>query len=450
MKYISRYIAVPLYDLKNGHYAGRIFGDLKRSQYLSAETIRERQLASVRDIVTYAFEHSPFYRRRLDKAGMSPRDIRSLEDLAGIPVLTKDDIRANLNDMISDEYSKESLRRKRTGGSTSVPLQIYVNPAAWARKLAATRRHNQWAGHRPGDKMAAIWGDTDRKYSVKERLVNYLVTRTIYLDTLKLDEPYMHSFIETVRRYRPRILMGHAHSLYIFACFVGDNSVTDLPFRSIISTSEILYDHERVRIEEVFGPILFNRYGCEELSIIASECEQHSGLHINAEGLYVEVPDGDESHPGNLIITDLWNQGMPLIRYEVGDRATTSHGPCPCGRGLPRLGKIYGRTADFLYTPEGKMLSGISVLDTFTIHIPGFKQVQIIQDRIDKLDFLVVRGEGFDDDSMRLLAEQVPKFFGPAMQYSVRFVEAIPQTRRGKYRFTICNIEPPHPKGTAG
>jgi phenylacetate-CoA ligase len=424
--------------------------NLERSQYAPIELIRERQLASVKAIVKYASEHTSFYRRRLADQGMNAEDIRSLEDLKNFPVLTKDDIRANLDDMISEEFTKENLRHKRTGGSTSVPLQIYVDPTAYAYKYAATRRHNRWAGYGAGDKLASIWGATDRKYSTKEKLVNYFVTRSIYLDTLKLDEPYMLSFIDQLRKYRPRTLIGHAHSLYIFARFVDEHGAKDLPFDSIISTSEILYDNERAFIEKVFGRILFDRYGCEELSIVASECDQHDGLHINAEGLYIEVAGGDETSPGNLVITDLWNRGMPLIRYEVGDRATAKPGVCRCGRGLPRLGRIYGRTSDFLYTPEGKMLSGISILDTFTIHIPGFKQVQIIQDRIDELRFLIVKGEGFGDNSTQLLAEKIPVFFGPSMKYTVDFVDAIPQTRRGKYRFTICNIEAPGNKGAGG
>lgn len=450
IKYISKYIAIPLYDLKNDQNYGGMLTSLERSQYAPVELIRERQLASVKAIVKYASEHTSFYRRRLADQGMSAEDIRSFEDIANIPVLTKDDIRANLDDMISDEFAKENLRRKRTGGSTSVPLQIYVDPTAYAYKYAATRRHNRWAGYGAGDKLASIWGATDREYSTKEKLVNYFVTRSIYLDTLKLDEPYMLSFIGKVRKYRPRTLIGHAHSLYIFAQFVEEHGETDLPFESIISTSEILYDNERAVIEQVFGRIVFDRYGCEELSIVASECDQHDGLHINAEGLYIEVLGGDETNPGNLVITDLWNRGMPLIRYEVGDRGTTKSGVCRCGRGLPRLGKIYGRTSDFLYTPEGKMISGISILDTFTIHIPGFKQVQIIQGRVDELTFRVVKGNGFDDNSIRILAEKIPEFFGPAMKHSVDFVERIPQTQRGKYRFTICNIKAPGSKGAGG
>ncbi|MEW6411018.1 MAG: phenylacetate--CoA ligase family protein [Candidatus Zixiibacteriota bacterium] len=440
IKYLSATVFTPLYDLKEGRRVGRELKHLYKSQHWSAERIRDRQLAQLREMIDYAVAHSAFYRRAYGSAGVGATDITSLSDISKFPVLTKDDIRANLNDMVSDEYPPATLFAKRTGGSTGVPLRLYVDKEAMTLKLAATRRHNSWANYRTGDKLAAIWGDTDKKYSWKERLLNSLIYRTIYLDTLKLDEAYMLDFVARVKRFKPSVLMGHAHSLYVFSLFAEENGISDLPFQSIISTSEVLYDSERAKIEEVFGPIVFDRYGCEELSIVASECEKHEGLHINADGLYVEVIGGDEVNPGKLVITDLWNYGMPLIRYEVGDMATTIPAPCPCGRGLPRLGKVYGRTSDFLITPEGKMISGISILDTFTIHVPGVKQVQIVQDQIDELVFKVVKGPNFGDISIQTISEKVPTFFGRRMRHKIEIVETIPQTARGKYRFSICNV----------
>ena len=310
-------------------------------------------------------------------------------------------------------------------------------------KTAATFRHNRWAGYDRGDKLAAIWGDTDKEYSFKEQLYNLLTGRVIYLDTLKMTEEYNFEFIKRVRKVKPSIMMGHAHSLYAFACFVEEHGITSLGIEGIISTAEILFDHERAKIESVFGKILFDRYGCEELSIIASECLAHDGLHINAEGLYVEILAGDDNNPGKLVITDLWNRGMPFIRYEIGDMAIFKQGQCTCGRGLPRLARVYGRTADLLYTPDGRTISGISVLDTFTIHVPGIKQVQIVQNELDLLNFRVVKGDDFGEESLAVLKRKIPEFFGPGMRYEFEYVDKIEQTERGKYRFSICNIAPP-------
>jgi phenylacetate-CoA ligase len=442
LKPIIKHITIPLYDKRENNYITPIFKELRKSQKFSEEKIAELQLTNLKSIINYAYDHSKFYKTRFDDNGISPNDINTFNDIEKIPILSKDDIRNNLQTMISDEYTIENLRYKRTGGSTSVPLKIYVDPKAFRFKNAATARHNLWAGYERGDKMAAIWGDTDKKYSFKEKIYNLLKNRVIYLDSLNMDDENILKFIEKIRDHKPKILMGHAHSLYIFACFVENRKITGLGIKSIISTAEMLYKTERYKIESVFGKILYNRYGCEELSIIASECSEHDGLHINAEGLYVEVLDGDNQVPGKLVITDLWNKGMPLIRYEIGDMATTKRGLCRCGRGLPRLGEIYGRTSDFLQSPDGKLVSGISILDTFTIHIPGIKQVQIIQDVIDNLHFKIVKDENFNEDSLALLAQNVRTIFGDKMKHETEIVDRIPQTSRGKYKFSICNIPP--------
>jgi len=443
LKYIVKFITVPLYDIKHGRNITSLSRELKKSQYWAPGKIEELQMKRLKSIINYANDHCPFYKKRFAEAGIDPRKIHSFNDIKNIPILTKSEIRSNQEQIISDEYEIKDLLYKRTGGSTSVPLKLYVDSEANRAKFAATVRHNSWSAYNRGDKLAAIWGNTDHKYNFKERLYNTLDKRTIYLDTLKMRHSYNMDFVERVRKFKPKILMGHAHSIYIFACFVIKQGIKDLSFKGIITTAEMLYDHEREKIESVFGKIIFNRYGCEELSIIASECEQHDGLHINAEGLWVEVLEGDEHTPGKLIITDLLNKGMPFIRYEIGDMATTKSGSCACGRNLPRLGKILGRTTDFLYTPDGRMVSGVSILDTFVIHIPGVVQVQLIQNKIDEININIVKNENFNDRSLKILAENVKDIFGSQMKHDVVYVDKIAQTERGKYRFSICNISQP-------
>jgi len=440
IKYLAKYLFIPAYELKEKQSILALLRDYSKSQFLPEDEIRAIQLERIKFILRYAQQHSSFYRQRFLDNAIDVRDLKTLNDFSAIPVLTKDDIRENLPIIISDEYKREDLLPIRTGGSTSVPLKLFVDLAAYKHRAAATVRHNLWAGYDRGDKLAALWGNTDKKYSTKQKIINLLIGRVVFLDTLKMDDEYILKFIKKVHQFKPKILMGHAHSIYTFACFVDNNKISDLGFKGIISTAEMLYDHERQKIESVFGNILYNRYGCEELSIIASECEKQDGLHINAERLFVEVINGDDTNPGKLVITDLFNTGMPIIRYEIGDMATTKTGTCACGRGLPRLGKIYGRTADLLYTPDGRTISGISVLDTFTIHIPGIKQVQIIQNELDLLNFKIVKGSDFNNESLKILKDKIPQFFGQAMKFEIDYIDKIPQTQRGKYRFSICNL----------
>lgn len=438
---LARHVFVPAYQRRHGVYNQKLRDQITQSQFDSPERIREKQLADLGRLLNHAYENNRFYRKRFEDHGTGPKHYRSFEDFAKFPILTKDDIRENGESLISNGCSPDRLHWRRTGGSTGVPLQLYWDDFTNMFKSVIVSRHNAWAGMYLGDRRAALWGDTSGKLTFKEWLHSKLASRTIYLDTLVMNDETILAFCNRIRRFKPRTLMGHAHSIFFFADFLRSNNISDIRFEGIVSTAETLFPEERRVIEDVFGKVLFDRYGCEELSLIASECEAHDGLHIAAEMLYVEVLDGDENTPGRLVITDLTNYAMPFIRYEVGDLATTKSGPCSCGRGLPRLGKVVGRSTDFLYTPDGRSISGVSILDTFTIHIPGFKQVQVIQEELDELTFKIVKGNDFSQASLDLLAEKVPRFFGTGMKYQVEFVDRIPMTRRGKFQFSICKID---------
>jgi len=439
--FLVRRVFAPLYEWKSGINTAPLRRRLMQSQYLPADRILEEQFRRFQVTVTYAYEKCRFYRERLHGLGLHPQDLKTPDDIPKLPLLSKDDLRENLDGMIADGYTKGQLIWKRTGGSTGVPVQLYWDEPANVFKTALVYRHNSWAGNYPGMKSAALWGDVEKKLPWKARLFHALFVRTTFLDTLKMDEPHIRAFIDEIRRRRPRILFGHGHSLYFFARYLADHDITDLGFDGIISSAEMLPPEERQMVEQVFGKIVFDRYGCEEVSIIASECEAHDGMHIAAEGIYLEILDGDETTPGRIVITDLVNRGMPLIRYEIGDLATTKSGACPCGRNLPRLGKVAGRTTDILYAPDGTKISGVSVLDTFTIHIQGFRQVQIVQERLDELEFNIVKSADFDGNSMKQLTEAVAACFGPAMKHSVNFVDQIARTGRGKFQFSICKLK---------
>jgi phenylacetate-CoA ligase len=419
--------------------------DLAASQYFSADELQALQLERLKRTLTAAHATNAFYQDRFRACGFEPGDFRGFADLAGLPVLTKDDIRSQLAGRLSAGYRPERVLQKRTGGSTGVPVRIGIDFDAVAVKKAAAERHDAWAHRHPGDRLAAVWGDTSGPRPWRERLRNALTARGFYLDTLRFEPAAIDAFIARIRRLRPPVLMGHAHSVFRLAEHLREHGIADIGFRSVITTAMVLTEAERRTIEAVFRAPVFDRYGCEELSIIASECEAHCGLHIFAEGLYVELDGEREDQPRPLILTDLLNRAMPLIRYEVGDLGIAETGTCPCGRGLPRLREVSGRSADFLYTPDRVPVFGISILDTFVIHIPGIKQCQIVQDRYDHLDVYIVRDVGFTDESLARLGRNVVQIFGERMSYDVHPVTEIPQTERGKYRFSICRIE----EGTA-
>jgi phenylacetate-CoA ligase len=420
---------------------------LERTQYLTEEELRLRQWHRLRKILTHAYENCPFYARLYGSSGFRPDDLRTWHDLQRIPILTKKHIRANLNDMVARNTPRNRLLAKKTSGSTGVSLFFYTDEAADQWRRACAIRNDRWTGWDIGERVGALWGNPPTKTSFRSRLRNCLLQRIRYLDTLNMNEDDIEAFARKLINSPVNLLFGHAHSLYLFALFVRSRGMTGIVPRGIISTSMVLLEKERSVIESVFRARVLNRYGCEELSLIASECEHQTGLHINLDTLVVEVlKNGRPAKPGEIgqvVVTDLMNYGMPFIRYSVGDTAVLSNKKCPCGRGFPLLERVEGRTADYLVAPDGMLVSGISLTENFATLVPGLEQMQIIQEKTDFLRLKIVPGEGFGRESEKTIEALIGKRFGPSMRYECEFVDEIPCESSGKFRFVISKVPLP-------
>lgn len=446
-RFLGRFVH-PLWERRDGvRFRGHLAG-LERSERWPVERLREEQARRLAAMVRHAYETVPFHRERLAAAGYRAGDSPGPEDLVRIPILEKSDLREQGEALLSTAVPPARLGRKRTGGSTGVPVVTWLDHPSWDRKLAATWRANRWAGYTMGDTLAMVWGNEPEPRGFPSRLRRALYERRFALDTLRVNPATMRAFLDRSAREHPRHLMGHAHSVYLLAAFALEEGRRDVRFDSVITTAMVLLPAERAVIERAFAAPVFDRYGCEELSIIAAECEAHDGLHLHAEGLIAEVlVDGRPAAPGEygeLVLTDLLNRGMPLLRYRVGDVSAMMEGPCRCGRTLPRLREVRGRTADFLVTPEGDRVFGISVLDTMLIHVPGIRQGQLVQERRDELRVrLVVDEERFAAGGEARLLAELPRYFGPTMRYRVERVPRIDPEPNGKYRFAVCRIDNP-------
>ncbi|MCE9531702.1 MAG: phenylacetate--CoA ligase family protein [Planctomycetes bacterium] len=439
---LNRRLMQPLMAWRSGSQHLRHLRVLRERQFDDLDTIRGRQFDAVRKILFHAYETVPFYRNLFICLGFHPSDFKSLADLTRFPVLTKADIRAHQRTLRSSSYDDRDVFLKKTSGSTGVPLTIAVDFECMQWKAACTIRSDEWSGWRQGRRVAKVWGNPEyRQQGWKGRVRNFLVDRARYLDTIGLDEPRMQTFAESLRQKQPSLLFGHAHSLYLFACYVRKHFRDAIRPEGIISTAMLLHDWQRQAIEEAFGCSVTNRYGCEEVSLIACECERHQGLHLNADSQYAEViEDRDIPGEGSLIVTDLTNRAMPLIRYKVGDVVVKSNRRCTCGRGLPLIERVEGREADFVLTPAGKLISGISLTENFALHIRGTAQVQIVQESERFLRLRIVPDEDFGPESEWQIQQLVHEMFGPEMDHEVDLVERIPQEASGKYRFCISNV----------
>ncbi len=451
---LNRHLIQPLMAWRTGSKHLTYLRELKQRQFDSPETIEQRQWLELRQLLQRAFQTVPYYRRQFEKLQLAPESFRSLADLSQLPILTKADIRTHAHDLHSSMKFDRPLMRKTTSGSTGVPLEIYVDRDALEWKMACTIRSDEWTNWRLGRRVAKVWGNPEYlKQGIKGRIRNYFIDRAQHLDTLGFDPQRLAAFANQLRKKQPSLLFGHAHSLYLLACHVRQNAANTIHPDGIISTAMILHDWQREVIEEAFGCKVTNRYGCEEVSLIASECECHRGLHLNADSLYAEVvPDserGDDANTGALVLTDLRNRAMPLIRYKVGDVVVKSTRRCACGRGLPLIEQVEGREADYIVTPSGQLISGISLTENFAMEIPGAEQVQLVQEELRFLRIRMVAGNTFGQNARQRLAELVRNTFGSEMGYEIELVDVIPQEPSGKYRFCISKVSSEYLKALA-
>jgi phenylacetate-CoA ligase len=207
----------------------------------------------------------------------------------------------------------------------------------------------------------------------------------------------------------------------------------------------MLVAHERALIEEVFSCRVTDRYGCEEVGLIGCECERHEGMHLDIEHLYIEFLREDGSaaaagEEGAIVLTDLYNRGMPFIRYRIEDVGVWTQRRCSCGRGLPLMERVTGRVADYLKRRDGSLVAGVSLVERTLTAITGIEQLQIVQPSREEIVLNVVRAADFSAASEEALLAEFRGVFGEGITFRTQFLERMPQERSGKYRFSICQV----------
>ncbi|TCV97617.1 phenylacetate-CoA ligase [Luteibacter rhizovicinus] len=417
------------------------------SQWLGPARIASLQWERLRGLLEHCEREVPFYRRRWRELGIDVADIHNLDDYAALPVLTKADIREHFDDLKAESW-RDRLLYKATGGSTGEPMRFGYTRESNDRRVAVMWRGYEWAGARIGRRTLFLWGgavgEPTRAHRMKDRLYNAAFSRRM-LNTFYMSESNMSGFADQIDRYRPKIVVGYVGPLVRLAQWILATGRRTWQPEGVIGAAEAMHDFQRKIIEEAFGCPAFNTYGCREFMLIAAECDHHRGLHVNTDHLVVELAASNGPAPvgqsGNVVITDLFNYGMPLLRYANGDMATASPHYCECGRGLPMLAHVDGRVLDAIRTPAGHVLPG-EFFPHMLKDVPGVERFQLVQRRLDRLDLAIVRGPAFDDASLAYIRREVDKVLGSSVELHCHFPSDIPLTPSGKLRVTVSELTP--------
>jgi phenylacetate-CoA ligase len=447
---LIRHLTYPLSHLRSGDAAQlRYIREFERTQYLPADELRALQESRLRELLDHAYRHCPFYRLRFEQADLLPSDICRLEDLQALPILEKTDVQEHRDRLVADNWPMHDLIPNQTGGSVGRPVSFFLSRDRCRSRAAATVRHNRWAGWDLGDKIAVLWGaPRDRPtHSWRGRLRRLLIEPQLHLDAGHVTEASLTAFHAALQRYRPRGILAYASAAVLFARFLKARGLQPYQPYSLVTSAEVLTDEERVLLEEVFGCPVFNRYGSREVSVLASECAAHRGLHVMAEGLYLEIVRGDRpavpGEVGSILVTDLLNRAMPLIRYRIGDLGSWAAGACPCGRSLPRLQSVAGRVTDFLVGADGRLVSGAFLTIQLVAPRPRLGQVQIRQDTPGRVRFRIKPGPEFDSvTDLAYLERTARQYLGEGTVVEHEYVAEMPAEPSGKFLFCRSTVTP--------
>jgi len=446
---LVRHVLYPLDRWRSGDGAElRFLREFEQSQFLPVDELRALTLERLRRLVAHAYGHCAYYRRLLDSVGFVPSDLNSPEDLSAIPVLEKRHIQQHRDEMVADNWPQDDLIRNQTGGSTGSPISFFLSHERECSRAAATWRHNRWAGWEIGDKVAAVWGALrDAPHATwKDRIRNKLLDRILWFNTAHITEEKLKRLSTALNRHRPKHVLAYAKSLALVARYFKSERLWPPRPQSIVTSAEVLEPADRALIEKVFGCPVFNRYGCREVSVIASECSEHDGMHLMAEGLHVEVVRGGRPAPpgelGEVLVTDLLNLAMPLVRYRIGDMASYDPTPCGCGRRLPRLTRLGGRVTDFLVGSDGRLVSGAFLTVGVVAKRPSLGQVQLWQDAPGRVLYKIAPGEkrSPDEADFEFLQRETKRYLGSDAKVEYELVDALSAEPSGKFLFCRSSV----------
>lgn len=420
---------------------GPVYEGLRRSQWWDRERLEQLQVERLREMLAVA-ALIPFHRERLSAAGIEPGDVDSLDDLARIPQLTREDLQSAGVARLSVPGARGLPRT--SSGATGQPVKVIWPREKHAWFQAADRRFNDWLGVAVGERRLSL---PNRPSSLTRRAVAAAAALNItLLPAARLVDPGVVRELSRSLARRPAALAtGVSTGLYVVARSALDSGV-ELSVRSCWSGGARLLPHHRDVIEEALGVSVHERYRNVENGALAYECPEGRSFHVAAESVIVEIvrDDGTAAAPGehgHVLVTDLCNRAMPLVRYRLGDRAFVACGTsCPCGRGLPVIGAVTGRERDVLVRVDGALVP------------PDFVVALVIGDGTSVLDLrieqradlgirvlVVQRDESSAAAVRKTIARELDRVLGAPGLTSVERIDRIPLDGSGKLRHVVSD-----------
>lgn len=419
-----------------GMNLNKYFNELSISQRFPKEKLDEIKLLKLNTILQHSKLNIPYYKRNLEKYSLD-----KLSEIQELPLIDKEIIREDPTRFKASNLSR-GVMSKTTGGSTGAPVTIFKTKEAMARELAATWRGYQWADIGIGDRQARFWGvPHDKESKLKSYIIDFICNR-YRCSAFAFSDSDLEKYNRYLKWLKPKYFYGYVSMLVQFAEYYRKHGIScPYKLKCIITTSEVLTGSDRRLLQEVFQCRVYNEYGCGEIGTIAHECEE-GNLHINDENIIVEILDSNQKsvnvgESGEIVVTELNNFAMPLIRYRIADYGSLSSSVCKCGRRLTILKKVQGREYDFLINSAGEMFHGeffLYIVEDIKKNGASLNGIQFIQKNRNELNIKIVPGSGFINEHKYYIENRIREKFDSKIK--IKFTEEpfIEREKSGKMR----------------
>ncbi|MGD1094088.1 MAG: hypothetical protein ABSB35_19155 [Bryobacteraceae bacterium] len=432
------HVFLPIHGLlrKRSYLDHRRF--LEKSQWWSPEEIRSYQWTELQKLFAHAFHSVPYYRRKYAAVGFELNDLKTWKDFARLPILTREEVNAHREELCSNAF-RGKLMPHATGGSSGVPVRFFRTLESYDWRTACSDRAYEWSGWRLGERSVYLWGAAvgrvPRTAALKKKTYEH-IRRQLIFNTFSHNAQVWNTVYESIRRFKPVLVVGYVSSLLEFSRFLSSSAKTLSGLKGVITAAEPLSEKTRAYIADALGAPVFNTYGSREFMSIAGECSEHRGLHVHSENLLVETDLPPEQGASRILVTDLHNYGMPFIKYAMGDLGVLGEAPCTCGRGLPLLSSIDGRELDRVKTASGRFISCLYFVHLMK-DLPEVLEFQVQQRSIEEISVSVVLAEGISAKSQALFDGEMKKVLGDQVNVKLVPVEHIARSQSGKHKVII-------------
>lgn len=421
--------------------------EFKHNQTLSAVELEDLQDEKLKQLIQHSYHNVPYYNDIMCKRKLEPEDITSRRDLHKLPILTRDDVKKNASAMISRSYPKSLLRHGHTSGTTGSPLDFSYDIKTCVAHLAAVWRQKNWAGMNYGDAIATFQGRVvvPLKQNSPPFWRKNFINNQLFFSSFHLHEKNLPYYFDKLSTDNIQFIEGYPSNLYIIALYLLKKGQT-FPLKAVLTSSETLFSGQREAIEKAFECKVFDYYGMAERAVFASECSEHSGHHLNSDYGITEFLDSknmpvSKGSMGRIVGTSLYNYAMPFIRYQTNDSCSLKTDPCSCGCEFPLMDDVATKNESIVTLPDGRLISP-SVLTHPFKPMHNIIESQIIQEEVDRMTVYVVRGEKYSQKDENKLLEAFHERLGDQIAIAIQYVEFIPKTKGGKFKWVISKVEP--------